>query len=210
MGRIIKHHIQQGCKHGYRKYYEDTHYCNVNCGPTKPLNSPLQVVHILQKKENQPLNWVNCPLKPYKGHSNQKLLVPDLHSNSSASATIFISELHFISLSLHFILHYSDSFHILCHGWITQWEVNSLHFSSTASPLIADRYFLDLTEVVFTFFLQHLHQGKAVSQAIDAGQGTPGLFKTCFQLCHTTTAGIQISSALNSEFSFSACRLFSG
>lgn len=37
MGRIIQHHIQQGCKHGYQKYHHGANYCNINYVSAKVL-----------------------------------------------------------------------------------------------------------------------------------------------------------------------------
>lgn len=81
--------IQQDCKHGYRKYHEDTQYCNINYGPTDTLTLTSAGSEYLQKKREPTTKLVNCPLRPYMGHSNQKLFIPDLHSNSSSSATLF-------------------------------------------------------------------------------------------------------------------------
>jgi len=178
--------------------------------PQKHLHSPFQTVHIRQKKRNWPLNWLNCPLKLCMGHSNQKLLIPDCHSNGSASATPLISELHFVPLPLHFIWHYSVSSHILYHGWIIQWQVNSLHSSFTAfitncrlvisRPHGGDAYIAPSTPPPRRGSKKGYSCRKRHSGSV---QNTPSALPKCSSWC------LQRFNAPNSEYSWSACRLFS-
>lgn len=93
----------------------------------KYLHSPLQAVHILHtKKGNQPLNWLNCLLRPCMGHSNQNLLIPDLHSNGSASATLlnFRTSLYLFILTLYLAL-----------WWLLSYPMSWLN-NSTASKFL--------------------------------------------------------------------------
>lgn len=62
--------IQQDCKHGYRKYHEDTQHCNINYGLTNALTLTFAGSAYLPEKREPTTKLVNCLLKPYMGHSN--------------------------------------------------------------------------------------------------------------------------------------------